>query len=57
MKKFAEMEERGEIPAGTYDTWAAETRDMASLPERIGPKRPQRAKKRNYPKPVKGGYR
>lgn len=34
LKKFAEMEKRGEIPKGTFKQWLKETPNPKKLPER-----------------------
>ena len=44
MRKMRAMEARAELPAGTCDAWAKETKDIAGLPERAG--EPRKQKKR-----------
>ena len=34
MRKFAAMEQAGELPPGTFDRWLRETKNLKRLPER-----------------------
>ena len=56
IRRFEDLESRGEIAKGTTEEWKMSTKNLLSLPERIGTKKPSRAKKRLRPKPEKKFY-